>query len=144
MLQRFVVVTIAAVVVCGCGGGGGSTSASTTPTAPTTGPGSAAVVVAIVGSSGNQAFNPNPVTASAGESLTFSNHDTTEHHIVLDDGSVDLGVLAPGTTSRAVNITSTAAVTYHCLIHPSMVGSINGQTAPEPPPCSDPLGYGCE
>jgi hypothetical protein len=29
---------------------------------------------------------------------------------------------------------------FHCTIHSSMVGSINGAEAPEPPPCTTP-GY---
>jgi hypothetical protein len=29
---------------------------------------------------------------------------------------------------------ATATATYHCTIHSSMVGSISGAAAPEPPP----------
>jgi plastocyanin len=135
-----------ALAVWGCGGSGGyggsSPTASTpAPTAPSPTPG--AVTVSIVGSAGNQAFRPNPVSADSGQTLVFTNSDTTTHHIVLDDGSADLGELAPGATSRAVTVRSASAVNYHCLLHPSMVGSINGQTAPQPPPCNDPYGYGC-
>jgi len=34
-----------------------------------------------------------------------------------------------------------SALNFHCTLHSSMVGSINGANAPEPPPCNDP--YGC-
>ena len=73
----------------------------------------------------------------------FRNNDSTMHHIVMNDGSADLGEVGPGATSRGVMLRSTAASNYHCTIHPSMVGSINGASAPDPAPCPDPYGYGC-
>lgn len=71
----------------------------------------------------------------------FKNNDTALHHIVMDDGSFDLGDVTPGGTSKGLTLKSANAATYHCTIHSSMVGSINGQSAPEPPPCNNP--YGC-
>jgi hypothetical protein len=66
--------------------------------------------------------------------LIFRNNDPLQtHHIVMDDGSVDFGNLAPGASSQAKAVGSG---NFHCANHPSMVGSINGQTAPEPPPGS--------
>ena len=59
----------------------------------------------------------------------------------MDDGSADLGDIAPGATSRAFTVRSGSALTFHCTLHASMVGSINGASAPESPPCNDP--YGC-
>ena len=59
----------------------------------------------------------------------------------MDDGSADLGDIAPGATSRGFTVRSGSALNFHCTLHPSMVGSINGANAPEPPPCNDP--YGC-
>jgi hypothetical protein len=38
-------------------------------------------------------------------------------------------------------VRSASALNFHCSLHPSMVGSINGATAPDPPVCNDP--YGC-
>lgn len=126
-----------AVALWGCGGSSGTGS----PTTPSGGP--QTVTVAIVSSTGNGAYKPNPVTANPGDTVTFRNNDTTTHHIVLDDGSADLGTIAPGSTSSGVAVHSTSALNYHCTIHPSMVGSINGASAPTPPPCNDPYGYGC-
>ena len=59
----------------------------------------------------------------------------------MDDGSADLGDIAPGATSRGFTVRSASAFNFHCSLHPSMVGSINGATAPESPACNDP--YGC-
>jgi plastocyanin len=135
--------TAAAVALWSCGGGGGtSVSTPATPSAPSA-PMAQALTVAIVGSSGNQAYRPNPVAANAGDTVMFRNNDTAMHHIVLDDGSADLGAVGPGATSKGVTLRTANATTFHCSIHPSMVGSINGREAPQPPPCADPSGYGC-
>ena len=120
----------AAVVITGCGGsssGGSSTPTNPTPT-PT--PSANTVTVTIVGSSGNQAYQPNPVQVNTGDSVAFKNADATLHHIVMDDGSADLGNIAPGSTASMT--LKTSGGNYHCTIHTSMVGSINGKEAPEP------------
>jgi plastocyanin len=128
----------AAIVMWSCGGGSTpSTTPSPTPTPATPTP--STVTVSIVGSAGNTAYRPNPVMANTGDQLLFKNNDTTMHHIVLDDGSADLGDLNPGASSRALTVRSgTVSYNFHCTIHSSMVGSINGANAPEPPPCPDP------
>ena len=108
-----------------------------TPT-PTPSPAPAqTVTVSIIGSVGSGAFVPNPVQAASGSTVVWHNTDVTTHHIVLDDGSADLGTVAPGATTPAVNVTSSAALAFHCIIHPSMVGTINGSLAssdPQPDP----------
>ena len=103
---------------------------------------SATVTVAVVGSIGNTAYQPNPVRASVGDTVMFRNNDVTMHHIVMDDGSADLGDVNPGATSRGFTVRSGGALNFHCTIHPSMVGSLNGREAPEPP-CVDSSGYAC-
>jgi len=136
-----------AVALWSCGGSGGGTPAAPTPAAPPTPapvpPASTNVTVNIVGSIGNQAYQPNPVAASSGDTVMFRNNDRALHHIVLDDGSADLGDVAPGATSRSVTLKNTNTMNFHCTVHPSMVGSINAATAPDPKPCPDPYGYGC-
>ena len=132
-----------ALALWSCGGGGGGGAASPTAPGNSSGPGPATVTVAIVGSIGNSAYRPNPVTANAGDTVMFKNNDAAMHHIVLDDGSADLGDVMPGATSRGLTLKNTSPTRYHCTVHPSMVGSINGQDAPMPPPCNDPYGYGC-
>jgi plastocyanin len=130
---------VAVVAMASCGSGSTGMPAATAPTTTTTTTTTpSSVTVSIVGSSGNQAFTPNPVMANAGDSVVFKNADTTTHHIVMDDGSADLGEMAPGATK---SITAKAvASNFHCMIHSTMVGSINGAQAPVPPPCTTP-GY---
>ena len=64
----------------------------------------------------------------------FKNNDTITHRIVMDDNSVDFGSLSAGASSAAKGVG--AGGNFHCTIHPSMVGSINGAVAPTPPPGS--------
>jgi len=124
----------AAAATWSCGGGssygGSSTPTTPTPTTPNT------VTVTIVGSSGNKAYNPNPVQVSTGDTLAFKNADVTMHHIVMDDGSADLGDIAPG-SSKSMTLRNSGG-NYHCTIHSSMVGSVNGELPT--PPCNNP-GY---
>ena len=134
-----------------CGGGSSSPTSPTpaavaapSPPPPTTTPSTATVTVSIVGSTGNQAFSPNPAAARAGDTVMFRNGDTTLHRLVFDDGSADFGEVAPGATSRGIVLRSANPATFHCTLHATMVGSINGTSAPPTPPCEpDAYGYGC-
>jgi plastocyanin len=138
-----------ALLLLSCGGGGSTSSPSTAaPTAPTTStpaptPTTSTVTVSIVSSIGNGAYKPNPVTANSGDTVMFKNNDAATHHIVMDDGSADLGEVVPGATSKSLTLRNANAARFHCTIHSSMVGSINETSAPTPPPCNDPYGYGC-
>ena len=102
------------------------------------------VLINIVGSVGSNAFMPNPTTANMGDQIVFTNTDLVVHHIVLDDGT-DLGEVQPGQSSAPMPLTTPTA-TYHCTIHPTMIGSINGDLPmpapadPYNPPYDD--GYG--
>ena len=124
----------AAVAMWSCGGGS-SYGGSPTPTNPTPTPTPSAntVTVTIVSSSGNKAYSPNPVQANKGDTVAFKNSDSTMHHVVMDDGSADLGDITPGAT-KTMTLNGSGGK-FHCTIHSSMVGSINGDL-PEPPPCT--------
>lgn len=136
---------IGALALWSCGGGSAPTAPAAAATAAvTTSPaGPATVTVSIVGSVGNTAYRPNPIAANSGDTVTFKNDDSTAHHIVMDDGSADFGEVGPGGTSTGFTLKNGNATNFHCVIHSSMVGSINGATAPTPPPCNDPYGYSC-
>ena len=113
---------IALAVIGGC-----SSSNPSSPSSPS------AATISIMGSNGAQAFQPNPSTF-AGQTVVFTNRDTVVHRVVLNDGSVDTGDIAPGATSRAVTMPS-AGTNYHCALHPGMIGSVGGGAQP-PPPCT--------
>lgn len=134
-LTKTAVAIAAALTLSSCGGGaygGGDQN----PSAPS---GSASVVVSIGAGLNTNAFNPNPVPATVGQTVAFKNNDSVTHRIVLDNGSVDLGDLPPGATSRAFSV-SAGSGNFHCTLHPTMVGAINGPLPPEPP-CDPSYGY---
>jgi plastocyanin len=142
-MQRLTTSTLilaATLVVVNCGGGGG-------PTNPSSGggggggptPGSNVVTVTIKGVNGKLSFDPNPAMVQSGQVVVFRNADVVTHRVVLDNGSIDSGDIPPGASSQPMSVGGLNA-SYHCPIHPSMVGSFNGAATPEPPPCT---GYGC-
>src|SRR5579864_8893479 len=118
----------------GCSGG---SSGSSSTTAPSAAPAAAATMtITIVGQNGTQAFTPNP-SAFGGQQVVFKNSDSVTHHIVLNDGSVDTGDIAPGATSRAVTMPG-AGTNYHCTIHLGMIGAVDATASNAPPPCTGP------
>jgi plastocyanin len=125
-------ILLAAVAASQCSSGKDQNSTPTTPTTPGNTP--ATVTVSIVTTNGNKSYVPNPVGTPSNEQVVFKNNDSVVHHIVMDNGSVDFGSLSPGASSSAKAVGTGG--NFHCVIHPSMVGSINGAVAPEPPPGS--------
>ena len=53
----------------------------------------------------------------------WTNTDSNVHRIVMDDRSLDTGNIASGASSPATTL-ATNGGSYHCTLHPSMVGSI--------------------
>ena len=102
------------------------------PVSPDPVPGPTPMTVSIVGSVGPGAFMPNPLGATAGSMIVWTNTDATRHVIALDNGTV-VGDLAPGQSSAPIVMVA-SAVGYHCTLHPSMVGSISDPAAAVPPP----------
>jgi plastocyanin len=119
----------------GCSGGGYSSGSTNSPTAPTPMTSNGVVTINVVAINGAQSFSPNPATLPAGQMVVWHNLNNTTHRVVLNNGSVDTGDLAPGTSSDPMAI-GAAGSQYHCSIHPEMVGSINQDTSTSPPPPS--------
>jgi len=135
----------AALFAASCGGGGGSSASSSTPTSPTSGGNSGAqttVTITITGQNGKLAFNPNPATVTAGQLVVFKNNDVVAHHVMLDDASAQTADIPPGGTSAAVAMGTSGSSTYHCTIHPGMVGGFNGADAEPPPNCNTAYCFG--
>ena len=122
--------------VWGCGGSGYGNGTSGNPSSPTPSTGGV-VTINVVAVNGAQSFSPNPATLPAGQMVIWHNVDTITHHVVLNDGSVDTGDLAPGASSQPMAIAA-AAGQYHCSIHPVMVGSVNQDTKTQADPCQGP------
>ena len=80
-----------------------------------------------------KSFSPNPASVG-GQTVVFKNNSNETHRVVLNDGSIDTGDIAPGATSRSV-VMPASGTNYHCSLHPAMQGSVNAQAGGAPPPC---------
>lgn len=69
----------------------------------------------------NLSFKPSSLSVKSGETVTFKNADSVEHHIVV--GTNDLGVQQPG-QDRTWKAPSDGVYVMKCVIHPSMQGQI--------------------
>ncbi len=72
----------------------------------------------------NLSFQPALVDIPQDSVVAWINNDSVPHTVTADDGGFDSGILEPGQSFQMV-FTGPGSRTYHCLIHPSMRGSIN-------------------
>lgn len=124
MRKLLVAAALAALTfaVAACGGD----SYGNSPTSPGgTAPPPDAITINVVGINGNQSFSPNPATVPTGQMVVWHNIDTTTHRVVLNDGKLDTGNLAPGAFSQPMTLVAPGP--YHCSIHPEMVGTVVNQ-----------------
>ena len=110
---------VGVIVVTDATGAAPSPSAQPSPggagaTAP---PGSASVDLA------DFEFRPASLSIPAGTTIVFRNIGAALHTATADDGSWDSGFLEPG-GSIALRFDTTGTYAYTCVIHPTMVGTI--------------------
>ncbi|HEU0144563.1 MAG TPA: plastocyanin/azurin family copper-binding protein [Nitrososphaera sp.] len=75
------------------------------------------------------AFQPNPVQVSVGNTVTWTNNDAQPHTATsgenaTPDGRFDSGILAPAATFEHT-FTEAGEYPYFCLLHPNMVGTVS-------------------
>jgi plastocyanin len=71
----------------------------------------------------NMAFDPVSITVTANTTVTWTNKDGVAHTVTSDTNLFDSGTIgANGTYSHTFSTTGT--YTYHCTIHPYMVGAV--------------------
>jgi plastocyanin len=63
---------------------------------------------------------------SVGSTVTWTNNDTVSHTSTADAGGFDSGILGPG-AAFSKTFQSAGSFTYHCAIHPGMVGTVTVQ-----------------
>jgi plastocyanin len=115
----------------GCSGSN-SNGSTNSPVAPSPVTSNGVVTINVVAINGAQSFSPNPATLPAGQMVVWHNVNNTTHRVVLNDGSLDTGDLAPGASSQPMAL-GAAGAPYHCSIHPEMIGSINQDTSASSP-----------
>jgi plastocyanin len=100
---------------------GAAACGSSSPTAPTV---AADVTISMVGDRGNQSFAPNPTTMRVGQSVAWKNNDSTTHDATQDAARFQTGTVNAGATSAPITMSAAGTFTYHCTIHPGMVGTL--------------------
>jgi plastocyanin len=78
------------------------------------------------------AFQPGTVTIKVGDTVTWTNSDTTAHTATsTDDPALFDGEMAPG-ESFSFTFTEAGSFDYFCEIHPTMEGTVVVQAAAAP------------
>lgn len=113
-------IALAAVVVSATLAG--ISCGSSSPAAPTA---AADVTISMVADRGAQSFSPNPTTMRVGQSVAWKNNDSTTHNALEDAGGrFASGNLSAGATSTPQTMSAAGTFTYHCTIHPGMIGTL--------------------
>jgi plastocyanin len=85
------------------------------------------IIVSIVGNSGRNSYNPNPIEIKVGDTMTWINSDSSPHAVTSssNDGSItfDSDVLRRGETF-SFTFDKEGQYPYLCTLHPSMVGTV--------------------
>jgi plastocyanin len=101
-------------------------SSNPTPQPSPLGPGIDATV-RIKGNLGGSSYVPSPQQLSVGQTVNWLNEDGIEHTATLE-GVFDTGRIAPTSAHSdkgdQVTFRTAGTFTYHCTIHPTMVGTI--------------------
>jgi amicyanin len=87
-------------------------------------------VVSIVGNSGSNLYNPNPIEIKVGDTVTWINNDSSPHTVTSSSSSssskdinFDSDVLRRDETF-SFTFDREGEYPYFCTLHPSMVGTI--------------------
>jgi plastocyanin len=118
---RFAFIVAALAIASSCGG-------SSSPTSPSTGnntgtnTGTPVSIVSGARTLTTTAYNPNPVTITAGTTVTWTNMDSTTHSATSDSGTFN-GTVGPN-QQFSFTFTSKGTFTYHCSLHPNMVATV--------------------
>jgi plastocyanin len=104
----------------GDGDGGGGGGANTTGVS--TLPGSSTLT--------DTAYQPNPVQVSVGDTVTWTNDDSTAHTVTSGqngqpDGKFDSSIMAPQQTFEHTFTEGAGEYPYFCVLHPNMVGTVS-------------------
>jgi plastocyanin len=110
---------------CGGGGGGGVTN----PPPPGGGGGgggggTADVTITIIAENGNMSFSPDPATVNVGQRVAWRNSAGAIQTATQNGGTFDTGTINSGATSGAITMTTAGSFSYHCSLHPAMVGTL--------------------
>lgn len=122
MSIRVASILFLAMCFTGCGG---YSSPSAPSTEPTPAPAGSTEVRINSGASGQTtgAFGANPLTVPVGTTISWLNDDSITHTSTADGNQWSSGNIAPGGRFN-FTFSSAGRFTYHCQIHPNMVGTV--------------------
>jgi len=83
-------------------------------------------------------FAPPSITVAPGTTVVWVNRGPSQHTSTSDSGAWDSGALNPG-GSFPIRFDTAGTFTYHCAIHPQMVGRI--VVGGQPISAQPPMGY---
>ena len=132
-MRRWVMVSLVLILALGlvataCGGGS-STTTTAAGGVTTTSAGGATTTSAAGGTGGAQvtiqnfSFSPASVTVKVGDTVTWTNQDSTTHTVVADNGEFKSGNLGNGATF-SFTFSTAGTFAYHCSIHSTMKGTV--------------------
>ena len=106
-------------LAAGCGGGGSTAPTVNAPGTP---------VSIVNGATGltTTVYSPDPLTVTVGTQVSFVNNDSTTHTSVGDAGQWNSGNITPG-SFFTTTFNTAGTFTYHCSIHPNMIGKVTVQ-----------------
>ena len=122
MLLTNRLIPIAAILATAIGCGSTSTPGSPSTTSPQ-GPG-IDFTININGDRGSGSYTPSTLNMRVGQVVNWHNLDSIEH-TATREGMFDSGKIAAFSAhDDAVTMRTAGTFTYHCTIHPGMVGTI--------------------
>jgi plastocyanin len=132
MSVRKFLIAATLLLAAGCSGSNDSSPSSpsastpTTPSSTSTGPSVTAGIPGGASVLSATAFGANPLTVAAGTTVAWTNNDSVAHTSTADASQWNSGSINPGQTFR-FTFTAAGRYTYHCAIHPNMVGTVTVQ-----------------
>jgi plastocyanin len=85
-------------------------------------------VVSIVGNSGGNSYDPNPIEVRVGDTVTWINNDSSPHTVTSSSTSSDYSNFDSDILRRGETFSFTfdkeGQYPYFCTLHPSMVGTV--------------------
>ena len=113
------------LMIAACGGNDMPPAAPTPPTGVVT---ANAYILPQASTLGPLAFGDHPLVIYKGERLRWVNLDTMTHALVADTRGVpdflQTEDLRPGGGEQSFIMTTNGTTTFHCRIHPDMVGTL--------------------
>lgn len=123
-MRRFLLfVLFAALVACSSSSTSSSTSSSSATGSSSGSSSSSGQATGATITIKGFAFSPTPLKAKAGDTITVTNLDNTNHSVTADDNSFDTNPFSSG--SKTFTVPTAGTFKFHCKIHSTMTGEID-------------------